>query len=389
MKVFPASEYDARIARVRSRMADAGIDVLIATDPASMNYVTGYDGWSFYTPQGVVVPAAGDLILYTRLMDANGARVTTSLRDDQILGFPDRYVQQQDIHPNDWVAGQLLERGLGDGRIALEMDSYYFTARAYEAFRRALPQATLVDSHELVAWARAVKSPAEIAVMGEAARIMERVMAVGIDMVRPGVRQCDAVAAIQHAQTAAVDGVGGDYTAFVPMLPTGPGTSTPHLTWNDEPFRSGEATILELGACRNRYHVPMARTVFLGNPPTKLVRTAEVVREGLETALASVRPGVACEDVERAWREVISRHRLEKESRIGYSIGLAYPPDWGEHTMSFRPGDTTPIEENMCFHMILGMWMDDWGYEVSEAFRVTADGAVCFCDFSRDLVVKP
>ena len=60
-----------------------------------------------------------------------------------------------------------------------------------------------------------------------------------------------------------------------------------------------------------------------------------------------------------------------KGSRIGYSMGLNYPPDWGEHTASLRPGDKTVLAPNMTFHMILGMWMDNYGFEGSESFRVT------------------
>jgi len=85
---------------------------------------------------------------------------------------------------------------------------------------------------------------------------------------------------------------------------------------------------------------------------------------------------------------VIARHGMEKRSRIGYSVGLGYPPDWGEHTMSLRPGDVTPLEPNMTFHMILGMWMDDWGFELSETFRVTDAGAECLCSVPRGLTVK-
>ena len=172
------------------------------------------------------------------------------------------------------------------------------------------------------------------------------------------------------------------------MLPTGIGTSMQHLTWTSAPFVSGEATILELGGCRYRYHCPMARTVHLGPPPRKLADTAAIVLEGMETALAAVKPGVTCESVEAAWRSVIARHGLEKESRIGYSTGIGYPPDWGEHTLSLRPGDRTELRENMAIHMILGMWMDDWGLEISECFRVAANGAECLANCPRELGVK-
>jgi len=387
MPPFDRAEYADRVRRTRERMASQGLDVLIVSDPANMAYLTGYDGWSFYTPQGVALGLDADPVLFTRLMDANGARVTTCLDDDTILGFPDHYVQARDKHPLDWVAKELASRGLGSGTIGVESDAYYFTPRAYHALEAGLSGGTLVDSHELVNWVRVVKSPAELAVMREAAQIMERVIRTGIDAVRPGVRQCDAVAAIYGAQAGGTEAFGGEYTSFVPMLPTGVGTSTPHLTWSDTPFTRGEATILELGAARHRYHVPMARTVFLGPPPPKLATTAEVVAEGMAAALDAVRPGATGESVEAAWRAVISRHGLEKESRIGYSVGLNYPPDWGEHTISLRPGDTNELQADMTFHCILGMWMDDWGYELSETFRVTPQGAECFCDVERILFV--
>jgi len=386
--IFGSAEYRGRLERTRDRMRARGIDTLIVTDPANMHYLTGYDGWSFYTPQGVAVPSEGDLLLFTRAMDTGGARLTTWLEDGQILGFPEDYVQQPDRHPLDWVAGELRNRHLVDGVVALEMDSYYFSPRAYEALCRSLPSTQIVDAEELVNWVRAVKSPGELELMRRAARIVERVMRAGIDAIEPGVRQCDAVAAIAAAQARGTEETGGDYPAIVPMLPTGVGTSTPHLAWSDEPFRLGEATILELAACCRRYHCPLARTVYLGDPPRKLLDVARVVEEGLEAALDAVCPGVRCEEVEAAWRQVIARHGFEKSSRIGYSVGLGYPPDWGEHTMSLRPGDRTALEPNMAFHMILGMWMDDWGYELSETFRVTEGGAECLCSFPRELTIK-
>jgi ectoine hydrolase len=288
---FNSAEYQARLDATRERMRARGIDCLIVTDPANMHYLTGYDGWSFYTPQGVVVPYEGDVLLFTRAMDTGGARLSTWLEDRQILGFPEDYVQQRDRHPLDWLAAELNARKLSYGVVALEMDSYYFSPRAYESLRRGLRGADVVDAEELVNWVRAVKSPAELELMRRAARIMERVMRVAIDAIEPGVRQSDAVAAIVAAQARGTEEWGGDYPAIVPMLPTGVGTSTPHLTWSDEPFRLGEATILELAACCRRYHCPMARTVYLGDPPQKLLDMAGVVGEGLEAALGAAHAG--------------------------------------------------------------------------------------------------
>jgi ectoine utilization protein EutD len=389
MLPFAKSEYQKRIRNTQDRMAKRGIEVLLVTSPANMNYLTGYDGWSFYVHQLVVVALHEESPLWIgRDMDANAARVTTFLADENIYGYPDDYVQSTAKHPMDYVADLLKARAWGKHVFGVEMDSYYFTAACYASLKRGLPDARFHDTSTLVNWVRAAKSPREIECMHQAALIVEKAMEIGIDRVRPGVRQCDAAAAIYQAQVSGTSDYGGDYTAICPMLPTGVGTSTPHLTWTDRPFVRGEATILELSGARYHYHCPMARTVHLGRPPKKLVDTAAVVVDGLRSALAAAKPGVTCEEVEAAWRKTIAKHGIVKDSRIGYSVGLAYPPDWGEHTLSLRPGDKTVLQPSMTLHLIPGIWMDDWGFEISECFHVTATGSETFTNFPRELFIK-
>jgi len=389
MPAFEAAEYRERQAKTKARMAAEGVDVLLASDPANMCYLSGYDGWSFYVHQLLVVALDADAPIWIgRGMDAGAAKVTTYLAHDDIVGYPDDFVQSTEKHPMDYVAGVLEARGWGGVRIGVEMDAYYFTAACLASLERNLANATFVDATGLANWVRIVKSPAELEYMRRAARIVERVMATAYEAVRPGVRQCDAAAAIYQAEISGTPEFGGDYTALVPMLPSGVGTSTPHLTWTDAPFVEGEATILELAGCHRRYHCPMARTVFLGTPPQKVADTAAVVVEGLEAALDAVEPGMTAEAVEAVWRATIARHGIVKDSRIGYSTGLNYPPDWGEHTISLRPGDKTVLEPNMTLHMIPGVWFDDWGIEISECFRVTETGAEPLADVPRELFVK-
>lgn len=390
MALFETAEYVERMKKAKIRMDAAGIEVLVVSDPANMNYLTGYDGWSFYVPQVVIISLDGEEPVWVgREMDAAGARHTTFLGEENIIGYPDYYVQTTERHPMDFVADVLMQRGWGRKVIGTETDAYYFSARGYEALKRDLPDASFIDGNLLVSWVRLIKSAQEIEYMRQAGKIMEKVMQTAIDVVAPGVRECDAVAEIVRAQIRGTETFGGDYTAIVPLMPTGEKTSTPHLTWTDEPYKNEVAVNLELAACRNRYHSPMARTLYLGsNPPQKLEDTAKVVVEGLNATLAAIKPGLLCEDVERVWRDIISKAGLVKESRIGYAMGLNYPPDWGEHTASLRPGDKTVLEANMTFHMILGMWMDNWGFECSEAFRVTEDGCETFADFPRKLFIK-
>lgn len=387
MSIFSTAEYEQRLARTRAAMDEQGMEVILLADPANMNYLTGYDGWSFYTPQVVVVALSEKEPFWIgRGMDANGAKHTCYLADDHIIGYPDRLVQVADDHPMRFVADFIKARGWDGLPIGVEKDAYYFSARWMEELQRALPDTRFSDCSLLVNWVRSVKSEAEIGYMKQAGKIAERVMQAALDHIAPGVRECDAVAEVYRAQVRGCEEFGGDYPSIVPMMPTGAKTSAPHLTWTDEPYRNEEAVNLELAGCRHRYHSPLARTAYIGkNPPRKLQDLARNVVEGLEITLAGIKPGITCEEVELIWRRHIARFGLEKESRIGYSLGLNYPPDWGEHTMSLRPGDKTVLQPNMTFHMILGMWLDDGGYECSESFRVTETGCETFADFPRKL----
>jgi ectoine hydrolase len=389
MTLFNRNEYLERISKTKKSMNKKGMEILVVCDPANMNYLTGYDGWSFYVPQVVlVIDDQEEPIWIGRGMDTNGAKHTAFIRQENMIGYPDDYVQSDTKHPMNFVADIIKEKGWAGKSVGVETDAYYYTARSDKELRKSLGRETLLDGNLLVNWVRLIKSDSEIDLMKQAGRIAENVMSTAISRLAPGTRECDAVAAVYQAQISGTKDFGGDYPAIVPMMPTGEKTSAPHLTWTDEPYKSGQAVNLELAGCRHRYHCPIARTAFIGNnPPEKLLSLADITVEGLNLTLDNIKPGITGEDVEKIWRHHIAKKGFEKESRIGYSMGLNYPPDWGEHTASLRPGDKTILKPNMTFHMILGMWMDDFGFECSESFRVTETGAKTFASFDRKLFV--
>jgi Xaa-Pro dipeptidase len=272
--------------------------------------------------------------------------------------------------------------------IGVEMESYYFTAKACKLLEKGLPNATFIDTSLLVNYLRMIKSEKEIEYMKKAAVIAERAMWTAIDSIEIGIRENDAVANIYHAQITGTATYGGDYPAIVPLLPSGVRTSSPHITWTDRTFQKNDTVIIELAGCYQRYHSPLARTLVLGVPSHKVKDLSDVVLEGINDALLAVKPGVTCEEVEEVWRTSIAKHGFLKDSRIGYSVGLSYPPDWSEHTASLRKGDKTIIKPNMTFHMIPGIWYDDYGIEISETFQVTKKGCRTLTDFPRKLFVK-
>ncbi len=389
MPVFEKEEYKKRLKKVKEKMDQAGLQVLLATHPANMNYLTGYDGWSFYVHQGVLVFIDKDQpVWFGREQDSNGAKITTWLKDENIRGYEDDYVQSLIKHPMEFVAEIVKEMGYEKTNIGLEMDNYYFTPRAYNSFKNELSLAEFKDANRLVALVRQIKSEKELEYMRMAAKIVEKTMQTAIDNIDIGVREGDAAAKVYEAQISGTKDFTGDYTAIAPIMPSAERTSTAHLTWTDRKYKKDDVVLLELAGSKNKYHAPLSRTLYIGDPPEDLQDIAKTVVEGLNETLEFIKPGVSCEEVEEKWRESISGSKVVKESRVGYSYGLNYPPDWGEHTASLRPGDKTILKPGMTFHFMPGIWLDDFGFENSEPFVVTEDGCETFADFPRKLFIK-
>lgn len=390
--VAPVSpeEYAGRLAAVRERMARAGLSALVVTEPANIYYLTGYNAWSFYTPQLLFVPADGGLVLFTREMDAHGAQRTTWLPSEGVVGYPERYVHRPHLHPFDWVAFALRQRLLvapaAHGSVGVEMDSQFFSPKGFRALVHGVPEWRLVDCFELVNWVRSVKSDTEIQLMRQAARVTTRAMQAAIDTAGPGVPQNVVAAEIARAQALGDGDAWGDYPAVVPLLPTSEAADTPHLTWSDRRLVDNDAMVVELAGVHRRYHVPLARTIVLGTPSDDLLRLEEAVAAGLEAVLDTASAGTPVASLAQAWNRVLAGHGLEKPSRLGYSIGVGYPPDWGERTISIRGEDDTILEPNMTFHVICGMWMQGYGYEVSEPIRITDTGVETFTAFPRGII---
>ncbi len=384
---FTREEFSARLQKTKMAMQVAQIDTLVICDPSNMHWLTGYDGWSFYVHQCVIVPTQGEPIWYGRGIDVNGAHHRTWLSEDNIVDYPDHFVMSTERHPMDFLAEMLGARGLSSGVIGVEMDNYYYSAAAHASLVKNLPNATLKDCRNLVNWQRAVKSPQELDYMRKAGAIVEAMHARIRATVRPGLPKNELVAEIYDAGLRGVGGIDGDYPAIVPMLPSGVEASASHLTWDERPFKIGEGTFFEIAGCHKRYHCPLSRTMYMGKPDQRFLDAEKAVLEGLEAGLEQARPGNTCENIANAFFAVLKKHGIVKDSRTGYSIGLSYPPDWGERTMSLRCGDKSVLEPNMTFHFMPGLWLDDWGLEITESIVITENGPECLSNVAREIFI--
>jgi ectoine hydrolase len=385
---FTNSEYQRRVDRTRKVMAARNMDAIVVSDPSNMSWLSGYDGWSFYVYQAVILTHEGEPVWWGRGMDALGARRTVFMEDDCIRGYDDSYVQNPEKHPMEDLSALLTEIGLEKARIGVEMDNYYYSARAHDTLKAQLPKATFLDATALVNWERAVKSEREIEYMERAARIVEAMHVRILEVAVPGMRKNDLVAEIYATAIRGAHGFWGDYPAIVPMAPSGMDATAPHLTWDDRPMQPNEATFFEIAGAHRRYQCPQSRTLFFGDVPQKYRDAEQAVLDAIDAGLEQAKPGNRAEDIANAFNKTLNKAGFEKDSRCGYAIGISYPPDWGERTISFRRGDTTILEPDMTFHFMPALWLDDGGLEITEPIRITETGHECFCTTPRKLFVS-
>lgn len=379
-QVFPRREYLRRLTAVKAEMVKRELEVLVVTFDRSINYLTGYTARSAYVPQALVISVhEEEPTLILRLMDVPAGIHLTFLERNKIVGYPESLVGNPEKDGYDAVIDFLHEANLANGGVGLEMGQ--LPARAAETFKRRLPDARFVDCTHVVTWIRVIKSDLEIALMKEAAAIADAGMMRAADVIRPGVHEADAVAEILSTLARGANGKRGTGIANIFMC-SSPRTGTSHIIWSDDIFRQGSQINLELGGVRHTYTAAVMRTFSIGKPSDRLRRLHEAEVAGLEAALDKVRPGATCSDVAEAFNRTIGKSGFQKESRCGYGIGI----DWNEAITSLKEGDMTVLKPNMTFHLMLGNWIDeDFGYVLSETFRVTESGADVLTQVPRQI----
>lgn len=381
MQAFPRQEYLSRLAETKRRMEAAGYDLLIVFDPSNIYYLTGYDGDSAYVPQCLVVlPEDEEPRLILREMDVAGGSAFIDLKN--IHGYPEDLIAHPSLHPFHYFADLFRKWRIDTRRIGVELRD--LDPVSWQLLQNVLPDARFGDAHNLVTWQRLIKSTKELAYMEQAGKMADAAMQVAAEKSAVGVRECDVAAELTAAQIRGFPEFGGSRPKTAHM-PTGtPRVAAAHLTWTDAKLTPGAVTNVELGGFRLRYVCGLSRTIVMGKPKPKLERLHEATKEAVDTVFDRVKAGWTCEELEALFRRGTRKHGFEKKSRVGYAIGI----DWTEKTASLRAGDTTVLEPDMTFHLMAGMWYDDWGYVLSETFRVTDKGLKSFSLYPRELIVK-
>ena len=172
----------------------------------------------------------------------------------------------------------------------------------------------------LVAGLRALKAPQELAAMRRSALLAGEVMNAAITLLKPGVREFEVAAEIEYQMKKR----GASGAAFETIVAFGERSALPHARPTSKRLKKNELAVLDLGAILAHYCSDISRTVYLGKMPPRLRHCYQGVLEAQSAAIAAVRNGVTCGDIDAAARQVLVAYKLDQYfvHSTGHGLGL-------------------------------------------------------------------
>jgi Xaa-Pro dipeptidase len=357
---FAREEFDRRVAAVQASMALRSLDGLLVHTPENIYYLTGYETSGYFEYQVLVVPADGEPQLLIRNVER--------LNVDEYSCLPGAWIWQDG---SDYLAATkaIVDSSVKGRRIGLEKHSWFVTAAVAEALEDRLSAHRLVDAGRLVEGIRLVKSPAELGYVREAARLAEVAMGAALETAAAGKSELEIAAAAHAAQIRA----GSEYPALPHYVSSGYRADIGHAHWTERRLEPGDVLKLEFLGTKRRYHAGLTRTAVVAPAAPDLARDLDTCIAVQDETFAALRPGASVESVVRiAHAALEDAGRPAFRIRLGYSMGIGFPPIAGEgQTADFRDGDGRLLEAGMVFHMLSVIRI---GLVVSDTVVITDDG---------------
>jgi Xaa-Pro aminopeptidase len=156
------------------------------------------------------------------------------------------------------------------------------------------------------------------------------------------------------------------------VVGSGPNGANPHHELSERMIEDGDMIVLDFGSLKDGYGSDTTRTVHVGEPTDEEREVFEIVRRAQQTAFEAVRPGIACQEIDRAARKVINDAGYGDYfiHRTGHGIGLTThePPCMAE-------GEIQTLEPGMCFSIEPGIYLPGrFGVRIQDIVTVTQDG---------------
>ena len=356
-----AGERRARLTAAQARIAEVGADALLVNAGPSLRYFTGV-GWA---PSerlvAMLLPAVGEPRIICPAFEQGSLVAELAIDADLLLWEEDEDPVQ--------LAGKLLAPGN-----TLAIDPLLPFAVG-ERLRRSF---ALVDGSPAIDGLRMIKSPSELALMGQAKAMTLEVHRRAARILAPGIRASEVKLFIDRAHRAL--GAGGSSFCAVQF---GRATAFPHGLPEDQALREDQLVLIDTGCTVDGYHSDITRTYAFGAVEPEIREMWELEKEAQAAAFDAARPGAPCESVDAAARRVLERAGLGPDYRLpglphrtGHGIGLSI------HEPAYLVrGDRTPLAPGMCFsNEPMIVVPDRYGIRLEDHFHVTETGAAWFTE---------
>lgn len=374
---FPLETYALRLADVQRRMRERELDAMLVSMPDSVFWLTGVDSVGYLWPQALIVPVDGQPIFVTRTTEAPGVHAASWLTGSRFYD-----IAEQD--PVDAIVAEVRDRGFGSGRLGIEYDAFTMLPSTQRRIEYSLPDATFSECSYIIPEARLVKTEAELVFQRQAARIADFAMEQVIGAVRAGVSEVE----LAGIAAAALGEAGGEHAAIPPMVVSGERSALVHCMASRRTLAVGDVVCIELAGVVHRYHAVLMRTVSIGAPSARVREVSELARDAHLAAIAKTAAGTEVWEPEEAARRVLEPAGLHGNRchRIGYSLGVAYPPGWLE-PMMMQKGDPHRFEPGMSYTVEPNLHLPEEGFgiKIGETVECTSSGPRSMSALSHDI----
>jgi Xaa-Pro dipeptidase len=373
---FGEEEFRNRLARVRERMSEAGLACLVVLAPEDIYYLTGFRSWGFFEWQALIVAPTGDPVMVSRALEER------MYHDNSWI---DAYRAYRDFEDPVATAVSVLEECCNRGdAVGLPTRSPHLSGHTEHRLQELMPGIAWIDTTDLVAQIRWIKSPAELEVIRQTGELTAAAMGRAIEVAAQGRSENEVIA---EWFSFAIAG-GSEDPAMGPYIGAGVRSSFGHSSWEGNTLEDGDVIFFEASACIRRYSAPLMRTIVIGEPTLEVRALEEASKTGADAALAVIKPGVTAGEIDLACRGAVHELKMGEffRHRTGYSVGIGFTK-WLDG-FSLRPHDQTTVEENMVLHVIPFLSTGKLAVALSETVLVTAAGAERIPLLDRALFVR-
>ncbi|WP_226899555.1 M24 family metallopeptidase [Nonomuraea phyllanthi] len=363
--LYPVS----RLAAVQEATAKAGIDALLLTPGPDLRYVSGYEAKPLERLTCLVVPASGEPYMMVPRLELPAAQASPASR----LGLEFVAWDETD-DPYAVVAARL-------GRVGKVGLADRMWAMSSLRFREVLPDAEQVLAGTVLSELRMRKSPAEVAALRAAGEAIDAAHRRVPEFLRAGRTEREVGRDIAEAILAS-----GHASVDFVIVASGPNGASPHHDVSDRVIQAGEPVVVDIGGqLPNGYCSDSTRTYSVGEPPAEFAAYYEVLRQAQDAACAAVRPGVSCESVDAAARDIITEAGYGDYfvHRTGHGIGIEVHEE--PYIVS---GNDAPLEPGFAFSVEPGIYLPGrHGARIEDIVVCTDGGVERLNNTPRDLVV--